>query len=163
MYKMKFINRIYQFALFAVLLLMTGISVAEAQVSFKASAPRSVVQGEQFRLSYTLNKEGNELQLNADLKDFEVLYGPSVSRSYSRQTINGKTTSESSFTYTYILVAPKTGNFNIGPATVKVDGSQYKSNSFTVEVLPPDKSSQSQSNSGSSSRGSAIADRKSVV
>ncbi|MFA6701663.1 MAG: BatD family protein [Dysgonamonadaceae bacterium] len=154
---MKFINRIYQFALFAVLLLMTGISVAEAQVSFKASAPRSVVQGEQFRLSYTLNKEGNELQLNADLKDFEVLYGPSVSRSYSRQTINGKTTSESSFTYTYILVAPKTGNFNIGPATVKVDGSQYKSNSFTVEVLPPDKSSQSQSNSGSSSRGSAIA------
>jgi len=160
-YNMKFINRISQFALFTVLLLLTGITGLEAQVSFKASAPSSVVQGEQFRLSYTLDKEGSELQLNSDLENFEVLFGPSVSKSYSRQTINGKTTSESSFTYTYILVAPKTGNFNIGPATVKVGGNKYKSNSLTVEVLPPDKSSQSQSNSGSSSDGSTIAPSKS--
>src|SRR5690554_905773 len=98
-------------------------------VVFKASAPQGVVKGEQFRLTYTLNKEGKDLRLPSQMDGFDILFGPSVSSSYSTQIINGKSTSQSSFSYTYILVAPNEGTFTIGPADIKVDGSNYRSNS----------------------------------
>ena len=113
---------------------------AMAQVDFKATAPSAVVQGEQFRLSYVLNQEGRDLRL-PDLPDFEVLFGPSTSTSFSQRTVNGKTTSERSVTYTYILIANNTGTFAIPPATIRVEGSTYESNSLTVDVLPPDEAS----------------------
>ena len=150
---MKIIKNTYHSLLVIVVFFLFGITSTHAQVTFRASAPGSVIQGEQFRLSFALNKEGKDLKLPSGLDNFDVLFGPSVSRSFSSRTINGKTTSESSFTYTYILVAQKTGKFTIGPATVSVDGSQYKSNSLNVEVLPPDESSKSNSISGSGGSG----------
>lgn len=139
----KFKRNIYIYLIFLVALLTGNIAVSEAQVTFKATAPASVVEGEQFRLSYVLNQEGRDLRL-PDLSDFDILFGPSTSTSFSQRTINGKTTSERSVTYTYILVAKTTGTFTIGPASISVDGANYQSNSLKVEVLPPDeKSSQS--------------------
>ncbi len=140
-------KRIYIFfLLFAVLL--TGAGKVSAQVTFKASAPATVVEGEQFRLSYILtNKEGRDFRL-ADIPDFEILFGPTPSTSFSQQTVNGKTTSESSVAYTYILRAKKTGKFTIPPAFIKVDGSNYESNSLQIEVLPPDESSSQRSSAG---------------
>jgi len=135
-----------------------------SQVTFKATAPGAVVLGQQFRLTYTLSDEGKELRI-AELPDFEVLYGPSVSRSSSYSIVNGQTTSSVSNSYTYTLMALKEGDFEIPPATIKVGNSEYKSNSLTVKVLPQDKTSgsspgtpnQSQSNpSGSSSSSTSI-------
>ncbi len=132
-------KRIYIFfLLFAVLL--TGAGKVSAQVTFKASAPATVVEGEQFRLSYILNKEGKDIRL-PEIPDFDVLFGPSISTSFSQRTVNGKTTSESSVTYTYILMAKKTGTFTIPSASIRVDGSNYESNSLQIKVLPPDESS----------------------
>src|SRR5690554_4361385 len=122
--------------------LASGFMGALAQVEFKATAPSAVVQGEQFRLSYVLNQEGKDLRL-PDIADFDVLFGPSTSTSFSQRTVNGKTTSERSVTYTYILIASKTGTFTIPSASIQVDGSNYQSNSLTVEVLPPDEASSS--------------------
>lgn len=135
------------FFLSAILLVNTSLL---AQVTFKASAPPGVVKGEQFRLSYTLNKEGKEFRL-PDLKGFEVLFGPSTSRSFSQRTVNGNTTSESSVTYTYIIVAKEEGDFTIAPASIDVDGSNYRSNSLKIKVLPPDKSTQNKSTAGAGS------------
>ena len=148
----------YKAAFLFLALLLTGTAVLQAQVTFRASAPNGVVKGEQFRLSYTLNQEGKDLRL-PDLKGFEVLFGPSTSRSFSQQTVNGKTTSESSVTYTYILVAPEEGTFTVNPASITVDGSNYRSNSLTIKVLPPDKAAESQQggSSGSSESGSVSA------
>jgi hypothetical protein len=120
--------------------LVSGFTAVTAQVTFKATAPATVVQGEQFRLSFVLNEEGKDLRL-PDMPDFEVLFGPSTSTSFSQRTVNGKTTSERSVSYTYILMANETGTFTIQPATIQVGGSEYKSNSLTVEVLPPDETS----------------------
>ena len=106
-------------------------------------------------LSYTLNKEGRDLRL-PDMKGLEVIFGPSTSTSYSQSTVNGKTTSESSVTYTYILIAQEEGEFSIAPASIKVDGSNYQSNSLKVNVLPPDKSnSKGQNDSGAQSSAGA--------
>jgi len=148
----------YRITSFFLVLLLTGTTTLDAQVTFRASAPNGVVKGEQFRLSYTLNEEGKDLRL-PDLKGFEVLFGPSTSRSFSQSTINGKTTSESSVTYTYILVAPAEGTFTIGPASINVNGSNYRSNSLTVKVLPPDKAAENRQGGspGSSDSGSSSA------
>ena len=117
--------------------LLTGADKVFGQVTFKASAPATVVEGEQFRLSYVLNKEGKDIRL-PEIPDFDVLFGPSVSTSFSQRTVNGKTTSESSVTYTYILMPKKTGTFSIPPASIKVDGSNYESTTLQIKVLPPD-------------------------
>ncbi|MGB4016869.1 BatD family protein, partial [Petrimonas mucosa] len=135
-------------------LFLAGTTMLRAQVTFRASAPNAVVKGEQFRLSYTLNKEGKDLRL-PDLKGFEVLFGPSTSRSYSQTIVNGKSTSESSVTYTYILVGQEEGTFTIEPASITVDGSNYRSNSLTVKVLPPDKVTEGNQENDPGSPGSA--------
>ena len=122
-----------------VLMLTVGVSVNAAnKVSFKASAPQAVVQGERFRLMFTVNAEGKDLRVQ-EMPDFEVLMGPSQSTSYSSTWVNGKSASETTVTYSYMLLAKKEGTYKIAPATIKVNGSNYTSNELTIKVLPPDK------------------------
>ena len=144
--------------IFLLLFLLQSNALFAQEVIFKASAPNGVVKNEQFRLTYSLNKEGKDIRLPSDMNGFDILFGPSVSSSFSTQIINGKSSSQSSFSYTYILVAPEEGSFTIAPASITVNGSNYKSNSLQINVLPPDNNeadkaptSQSPSKSGSSS------------
>lgn len=104
------------------------------QVEFKASAPSVVATGEQFRLSYTVNKEGKNLQVPA-LEGFDLLMGPSLSQSSSFSMINGKTTQSVSFTYTYVLEGTKEGTYQIPAAEITVDGKAYHSNPLRIEVV----------------------------
>ncbi len=106
---------------------------------FRASAPSAVAKGQQFRLSYTINVEGSDLNVPESIKGFDVLFGPSVSSSYSTTVINGKSSSQSSITYTYILQAKSEGTYNLPAATIKVNGRTYSSNSVKVTVVAPDK------------------------
>jgi len=150
--------------IFLFFLLQSSASFGQ-EVVFKATAPNAVVKGEQFRLTYSLNKEGKDIRLPSNLDGFNILFGPSVSSSYSTQIINGKSTSQSSFSYTYILVAPEEGTFKIDPASITVDGSNYRSNSIEIKVLPPDKNadkSQSQSSQPPSTSGSTPQEIKST-
>lgn len=137
--------------MFILLAIFGGVSRA-ADITFKASAPEAVVMGEMFRLTYTVNGEGKDLRV-PELSDFEVLYGPAVSTSYSTQIINGATTSETTNTYTYTLQPKKEGSFNIPPATIKVKGANYTSNALVVKVLPADKADEAAT---SSSVGSGV-------
>lgn len=145
---MGYFKNIY-FLLFILAASIGNVAEAVGQVTFKASAPATVVEGQQFRLSYILNKEGRDLRL-PDLSDFDVLFGPTTSTSFSQRTVNGKTTSETSVTYTYILMPKKTGTFTISPASITVDGSNYRSNSLQVKVLPPDQAQSQSPGAGSS-------------
>lgn len=135
---MRHYNTIYRLISF-ITLIFGSVSLANAQVTFRASAPSTVEKGQQFRLSYVLNKDGRDLRL-PEIKGFDVIFGPSKSQSFKSTTINGKTTSESSVTYTYIFSAQKEGDFTIAPASIDVDGTNYKSNSVNIKVLPPGKS-----------------------
>jgi tetratricopeptide (TPR) repeat protein len=155
-------KHIYRFLFFLIGLFSISIYVTEAQVVFKASAPATVVEGDQFRLSYILNEDGKDLRL-PDISDFDILFGPSTSTSFSQRTINGKTTSERAVTYTYILVPKKTGIFTIEPASINVKGSNYQSNSLSIEVLPPDKNSNQGGTSGSENSESSSSASTSTV
>lgn len=110
------------------------------------SAPNAVSVGDQFRLTFTLNQRGENLQL-PDLGMFDVLMGPSTSQATSIQMINGKTTQSQTFSYTYILRAKEEGTFNIRPGSITVDGKVIQSNPLTIQVVtgqPSQSQSQSQ-------------------
>ena len=109
------------------------LSMAD-NIEFVMEGPEMIAVGEQFRLGFTLNERGTDLQL-PDLSNFDVLMGPSTSQSSSIQIINGKTTQSSSFSYIFILRAKKEGKFTIRPASVKVGGKTYESNSLSIQVV----------------------------
>jgi len=107
---------------------------AAEKVVFTMEAPQVVELGEQFRLAFSVNAKGQNLKL-PDLAEFEVLMGPSTSQSTSFQIINGVSSQSVSFSYLYILRAKKEGKFNINPASITVEGTEYNSNTQTVEVV----------------------------
>lgn len=119
---------------------------ADDKITFTANAPEVVVSGDQFRLSFTVNTKKVRDFRAPNIKDFEVLMGPS--RSVQFQSINGVETN--TITFTYILMAGKEGTYNIPGATIVADGNNYTSNSVTIKVLPPDQSAGAGSSSNAS-------------
>ena len=107
--------------------MLVGLVARADSTQFVMEGPEVVAMGEQFRLGFTLNERGTDLQL-PDLSNFDLLMGPSTSQSSSIQIINGKTTQTSSFSYIFILRAKKEGKFSIRPASIKVGGITYESN-----------------------------------
>ncbi len=141
---------------FFFLLLSAGWMAQGANdITFKASAPSAVAMGEQFRLTYTVNAEAKDLRVQS-MPDFEVLMGPSQSVSHSSSWVNGKSTSETTVSFTYILMPKKEGTFQIAPATVKVNGANYTSNGLTIKVLPEDKTAKSNASSAGEGNASSI-------
>lgn len=126
-------------SLLTVILITTSVFAAE--IKFTASAPNVVELGEQFRLTYSVNKKGKTLKLPT-LNGFRVLMGPSTSSNMSTQIINGRVSSTSSYSYTYVLLAEKEGKFKIKPATITVSGETKTSNALTIEVVKVNKAQQ---------------------
>lgn len=124
---------------------------ADDKVSFTASAPDAVAVGDQFRLAYTVTSQKVRDFRAPSIKGFDVLMGPSRSQQSSVQMINGTTTSTSSITFTYILMATAEGNITIPGATITADGNQMVSNSVHIKVLPADQAGAAASSSGGSS------------
>ena len=134
-----------------ILYILCLISVcAYANVSITAQAPDVVAVDEQFRLQFTVNSQSVTSVSNLpDIPGFEVLYGPSRSTSYSMQIINGKQSQNSSTTYSYVLMATKTGTYTLPKLTVVVGGKSYTSNAVQVKVLANSNASSSHSHSSS--------------
>lgn len=120
-------------------------------VSFVASAPNSVVVGEQFRLSYRITSTQVQDFNPGSIKGFDVLMGPSRSQQSSVQIINGKQSASGSVTFTYILMANAAGEFTIPGATIVANGKPMTSNALQIKVLPQDKASNRQVSDGHNS------------
>ena len=123
--------------LLTILLSLITLSVFADEVVFRAQAPKQVVVGRPFQLTYSVNQRSRDLRA-PEFTDFDVLSGPYTSTSSSTSFVNGKRTSSFEQTYTYMLMAQKEGTFTIGPATVKVDGENIQSNGVRIQVLPED-------------------------
>ena len=119
-----------------IFLFCAAVTARAEQTRFTMSAPSAVEMGQQFRLSFQINDRGTNLQLPPGLSDnFQILMGPSTSQSTSIQTINGKTTSEVTFSYTYILRAKTEGTFEIRPGSIEVNGKVFESNKLSIQVV----------------------------
>lgn len=136
--------------LFFILIVTVVGAWADDNITFTANAPEVVVSGDQFRLSFTVNTQKVRDFRAPNIKDFEVLMGPSRSVQSSTHIDNGKVTSVNSITFTYILMADKEGTYKIPGATIVADGNNYTSNSVSIKVLPPDQSAGSSSSSDAS-------------
>ena len=130
--------------------LLTFLPFSLLAQTLTASAPSQVSVGEQFRLSYTINTQNvSEFRAGNIPEELEVLIGPNRSVQSSYQMINGHTSSSSSITYTYIVVATKNGSYTIPAAHATVDGKTVASNTLTIKVTG---NSRSQTNGGSAQR-----------
>ncbi|MDR1090258.1 MAG: BatD family protein [Prevotella sp.] len=139
------------------LLLTIALKAKGDEIVFKASAPNAVVVGQQFQLSFIVNAEGKDLRVQ-EMPDFDILFGPSQSKAYSSTWVNGQSKSETTVTYTYVLLAKNEGTFNIPPATIKVNNSNYISNALVIKVLPQDQANAAAQNNASSPT-SGVSDR----
>ncbi|GHT76091.1 aerotolerance-like protein [Bacteroidia bacterium] len=123
--------------------LLTIPLLGVAQVTFKGSAVRAVVVGEQFRVNYTLNSSsdhGNSPRL-PETSGMKILFGPTLSsRGSSTNIVNGNVSTSLTEVYTFVLMAEKEGEYTLPPATIKVGNSEYKSNELVIKVLPQDQS-----------------------
>lgn len=109
--------------------------LASVAQTLTGSAPSRVAVGEQFRLTYTINTQNvSEFRAGNIPDELEVLIGPNRSMQSSYQMINGHTSSSSSITYTYIVVATKGGTFTIPSAIAVVGGKSVSSGPLTIKV-----------------------------
>jgi len=104
------------------------------EVSFTASAPAEVANGQQFRLVYSINAEADNF-VAPEITDFAVLAGPSQSSSSSIQIINNQVTRTLTITFSYTLAAFKEGTFTIPAARIRSGGKQLTSNPITIRVV----------------------------
>ena len=122
------------FIIILLLCVFGGSKLFAQKTEFIASAPSVVEVGEQFRLSFVLNAKGENLQVPT-IKGFDLLAGPSLSTSSNITIINGDMKQNQEYTYTYILEGQEEGEFTIEPATITVDGKEYKSQPLKIKVI----------------------------
>lgn len=117
-------------------MLLAGITAFAAEkVTFEVNVPMIVSVGETFRVEFALNATPDDNSFTApDFSGFDVLAGPVTSRGSSIQYINGKMSKSVSYTITYVLLPQKSGPFEIGSATIEVDGTSYSTRPTQVEV-----------------------------
>ena len=117
----------------AILILATLVAQA---ASFTVEAPRQVVEGNKFNVTFVLkNGEGGNFT-PPEVSGAKLIYGPSVSHSYSSSWVNGKSSHSSTEEYTMIYKATSTGKCHIGSASIVVDGKRLATNALTIEILP---------------------------
>lgn len=104
-------------------------------IHIKVNAPSAVSTGEDFRIEYYVStREVENFSGPKFPTNINVLYGPSRSEMSSYQIINGKSSGSSSVTFTYTCTIDKAGTVNIPPATIKISGKTYKTNSITIHA-----------------------------
>jgi hypothetical protein len=123
-------NRIINIAI----LLLTAV-VARA-ASFTVEAPHQVVEGNKFNVTFVLNNGEGSSFTPPEVTGAKLIYGPSVSHSYSSSWVNGKSSSSSSEEYTMIYKATTTGKCHIGAASIVVGGKRMSTKAFSIDVVP---------------------------
>ena len=123
--------------LFSVIFIAVQAMLAAAQTTMRVDVPNVVAADEQFNVTFVIEGDENPKEFSWDQgNDFRLIWGPQQGRSTSVQIINGKRTSSSQFTYTYILEPKRTGKLTVPAATARLKGGkQISSGTAVVEVV----------------------------
>lgn len=131
----------YRQGIFTIFLsVLAIISFAQNQREFYVDAPKVVIAGETFQITYTLKNPRSSNPGFYPPKEPKgvTFYGTSTYRSQqsSISIVNGRLKSVNTVTITWILtaVANKPGTITIGPATVLDHGDKLTSNPVTIDV-----------------------------
>lgn len=116
------------------LLFLISLSLSGQDVEFTVEYPSVVNTGQQFTVTYKVNAGGGEFSVPS-FSPFYKLMGPQTSYSSSTQIINGRMSTQTSYSYVYYLQAVKEGTFVIPPAVFKLKGKEYRTDSMRIEVV----------------------------
>jgi len=115
------------------LVFLLPFSLKAQDITVRAEYPSVVQAGEQFTVRWIINSREGEF-IAPSFEGFYKLMGPQTSYSSSTQWINGRMTSETSYSYIYYLQALNEGKFVIPPAGVTIKSKSYYSDSLRIEV-----------------------------
>lgn len=120
-----------------IVLLVAYVMTATAQNAFTLDAPAVVSVGEIFRIVYTATYEDDRVSdfVAPRLDGFDVMAGPVSSTSMSFQSINGKSTTVRTQSYTYTVTVDKEGKVTVPEATIKIGKETFNSGAKVIEVL----------------------------
>ena len=115
---------------FLLYIFILSVSLLSAQnISFTAEPSRKTLgENERVQVNFIMNENGDNF-IPPSFKDFDAT-GPIESNSYS--WING--VKSFSKTYTYTLRPLKKGKLTIGAASIIINGKEYKTKPFSLEV-----------------------------
>jgi len=153
-------GRFYRFAalLPALLALFMAVPTAAAAVSVRAIVdPETIAMDSTVRLRLTLDGEGvDKVQppALADLEDWTVVNGPSVSSQF--RFVNGVSSSRRSFSW--VLAPARQGRLLIPALTLVVGGANFASEPLLVEVTAAARRSSGGDGSGPDSDAAAAAE-----
>jgi hypothetical protein len=121
----------------AFLVLLAAAPSRAAEPSFAARVDRTQVgAGESFTLEITLSVEGGRVDgyRAPDLRGFRIL-AERPSQSTQVQMGGGGTFMRQVYGWHYEVLAPDKGNFNVGPARVRVDGRELRTEKIAITVV----------------------------
>ena len=124
-------------------------SLAQSNLDVSASVSETTIYtGERVEFSISVSGSFNNVS-RPELPEFEgfrlLSNNPSTSRQFSM--VNGETST--SYSYTYYLIAQEKGDYQIPPADINIDGSDYQTNPISVSIVDRNESA---TNPGSESR-----------
>ncbi|MBO97822.1 MAG: hypothetical protein CMD34_02910 [Flavobacteriales bacterium] len=108
--------------------------ISYAQELKVTSNKNPAIVGEQILIQYTLNENGTNF-ISPNFNNLQVLSGPNPSSQSSYTIINGKSESTVKNTFSFYLRANKPGTYNIGPASISVNGKVIKSDSYQLKIV----------------------------
>ena len=136
---------------------MLSAGIMSAQSSVKVEVQNIVSLDEQFHVTFVVEGKDPPSSFSWNPgQDFNLVWGPQKGSTSSMNIVNGKTTSSSKFTYTYILTAKAAGKFTIPSASAVVKGATISSNPVMVEVISGGSKPKSRSGSESEVSGNEL-------
>lgn len=100
-----------------------------------ARAPQSVETGQQFKVVYSIDTDDASGFRMGEVPDgIEVLIGPMTSQSSSWSMTSSGVSSQSSITYTFVMMATRKGNYTIPAAHVSVGGKGVASQALHISA-----------------------------
>lgn len=115
--------------------LSLGVVIPAFAQQMSVRTPRQVLEGENFRVAYTVDsKEVENFRVDAFPDGLEVVAGPYISSQEGFQVTNSHISSTSSATFTFTVFADKEGNYTIPAAHATVNGKRVFSRPVKLHV-----------------------------
>jgi len=133
---MAIVKNIYGF-LFITILFWGGQSVVFGKdVKITVDAPETVWENEEFSITYVVEYAGEPEYLPQISKPegLKILYGPQISRSFSRSVEKGKPHITYFLKLKYIIQSGEKGKYTLPDMEVTYSGKKFRSRKQTIEV-----------------------------
>lgn len=127
-------HRLNKYSILTLLMVVSWGAALAQKVAFEALAPGAVAAGEVFKVEFSLNAKPDAFT-PPRIEGFEVIAGPTVSRSSNMSVMNGTTTTSVTYSYIYVLIGNTPGKFTVSEAEATVEGKSYKTRPLSIEVV----------------------------